>query len=222
MMARYDAARTMGRPGVAACSVSSPSGKAIRSVVPCEMSLAADMMAKRSMSSMWYTSLPRGLTPASLAAMRLARWRMPSRPAKRSIASSFSVSSCSTRLVLRWMTRPLGAVIILRKRTKRGACSAAASLTNWRTVSSETCAQTERLFSKTVLIRPVGEMSCETSETSVCSRNIGMCATSSDCISGEPEHMALSSRYAARSTPRASTSPSVGLRSTGRCSSCSA
>eukprot|EP00966_Prymnesium_polylepis_P127262 2943230-Prymnesium_polylepis.1 len=100
-MARYDAARTMGRPGVAACSVSSPSGKAIRSVVPCEMSLAADMMAKRSMSSMWYTSLPRGLTPASLAAMRLARWRMPSRPAKRSIASSFSVSSCSTRLCRR-------------------------------------------------------------------------------------------------------------------------
>ena len=52
----------------------------------------------------------------------------------------------------RLITWSLGIVIMRRKRRKRGAFSCAASRTNWRTVSSVTCAHTVRLSLKHALM----------------------------------------------------------------------
>jgi len=89
----------------------------------------------------------------------------------------------------------LGIVIMRRKRRKRGAFSCAASRTNWRTVSSVTCAHTVRLSLKHALMHPVGVMSYETRFASVWSTKRGIDATSSVCISGKSVHIALSRRY---------------------------
>ena len=133
-----------------------------------------------------------------------------------------------------------------RKRRKRGAFSCAASRTNWRTVSSVTCAHTVRLSLKHALMHlereergseesgragrrsalvfeppqhahPVGVMSYETRFASVWSTKRGIDATSSVCISGKSVHIALSSRYAARRTARISNSSAlISLFSNGR------
>ena len=72
-------------------------------------------------------------------------------------------------------------------------------------------------------MQPVGEMSCETRPASVWRTKSLMWSTSTACISGKLLHIALSRRYAARSTARSCSSSARSWRiSNGSCSSCSA
>eukprot|EP00967_Tisochrysis_lutea_P147116 scaffold279011_cov28-Tisochrysis_lutea.AAC.4 len=109
-----------------------------------------------------------------------------------------------------------------RKRRKRGACSCAARRTKCRMVSGDTNPQAARLSRRVAEMVPVGEMSYATSFFWTCATNVGMEGTNSACNWGNPDAIALISRYAPRITARVLYSAGKGSSATGSASNFSA